>query len=61
MSDPTNRTIAEMLADLDASEAELAVGDVVPGETILANIQAAIDRLEAKRATDQHRKVAPGR
>jgi hypothetical protein len=48
MADPTNRTREDMLADLEASDAEAMASDLVPGETVLAAIQAAIDRLEAR-------------
>lgn len=59
MSDPTNRPVSDWLADLEISEAELEAGMLVPGETVLAEIQAAITRLEAKLANPPLRKAAP--
>jgi len=50
-----------MLADLAASEAELAAGQIVPGEVVMASIQAAIDRYEAGHTDDRQRKASPGR
>ncbi len=61
MTGPVNRTISEMLADLAASEAELAAGQIVPGEVVMASIQAAIDRYEAGHTDDRQRKASPGR
>ncbi len=43
MSDPANRTVSDWLADLEISEAEVDAGILVPGETVLAEIQAAIE------------------
>jgi hypothetical protein len=57
MTDPKNRACEDMLADLDASDAEIAAGDLVPGEVVRATIQTAIDRLA--RASQQ--KVGPRR
>ena len=58
MSDPTKRTREEMLADLEASDAEVDAGLTVPGEVVLEGIQAAIDRLEARLAGGPQRKTA---
>lgn len=61
MSDPTKRTLAELIADLDASEAELAAGDLVPGEVVLAELRASIARLETKQRIENHRRATPRR
>lgn len=61
MTDPTSRSREEMLDDLDASDAEIEAGDLVPGEVVLAEIQAAIDRLEAKLAAAPRRRANPRR
>lgn len=61
MKDPTKRTREEMLADLEASDAEAEAGDLVPGEVVEAMIQEAIDRLEARLADGPQRKAAPRR
>lgn len=49
MSDPTNRSLSDLLADLDASEAEIEAGEVVPAEQVFADLDASLARLEAKR------------
>lgn len=61
MTDPTNRSREDMIADLDASDADIAAGDLVPGEAVIATIEAAIDRLEARLAGAPHRRAVPGR
>jgi hypothetical protein len=47
MADPTKRTIAEWLADLEESEAEADAGLTVPLEPVLERAREAIRRLEA--------------
>lgn len=54
--DPARLTEAQIAADLAVSEAEVAAGLTVPGEDVLAELDAAIARLEARR--DSH---APAR
>jgi hypothetical protein len=53
---PMNRNITSRIeqikADLAASEADIEVGRIVPGETVLARIQAALDRFEAGQNRD---------
>jgi len=43
-----NRPLSELLADLDASEAEVEAGEVVPAELVFAELEASLARLEAK-------------
>jgi hypothetical protein len=52
MKDPTKHTYEDVLADLEASDAELDAGLMVPGEVV----HAAIDRLEARLAGTPQRK-----
>ena len=61
MSDPTNRPTADLIADIDASEAEIETGDLVPGSAVLANIEAAMERLAAKQRQEEPRRVQFGR
>lgn len=61
MNDPTRRTAADLIADLDASEADIEAGRIVPGETVLARIQAALDRYEAEQSYGKHRAAASRR
>ncbi len=46
--DPTDLTLADWIAALDRSDAQIDAGDVVPGETVLAELQASLDRLESQ-------------
>jgi hypothetical protein len=48
MTDPTNRPIADLIADLAISEAEVEAGDIVPGEVVFAELEARLARLKAK-------------
>jgi hypothetical protein len=61
MNDPTHRTLSDLIADLEASEAELAAGDLVPGEVVLAELRESIARLEAKQRIDGPRRAMPRR
>lgn len=61
MSDPTNRPIADLIADIDASEAEIERGELVPGGAVLAKVQAAIERLEAQRRRGEPHRAQLGR
>ena len=44
--------IEQIKADLAASAADIEAGRVVPGETVHARIQAALDRYEAEQNHD---------
>lgn len=57
--DPTKLTLDDWLADLKMSEAEVDVGELVPGEVVMATIQAAIGRLEARLAGTPQQNAAP--
>ena len=61
MNDPTKRPISDWLADLEISEAQAAAGDFVSGEKVLADLQAGIARLEAKRGNTQKSDIASRR
>ncbi|MGB8839725.1 MAG: hypothetical protein WCC64_01515 [Aliidongia sp.] len=60
MIDPTKPTLEEIEADLEISEAELAVGEVVSGAEIAAEVQAALARLAAKQRPPRHREAMRG-
>ena len=61
MRDPTNRPLADLLADLEISEAQLAAGDIVSGEAVLAELRASVARLEAKQRNMPLREAVPRR
>lgn len=61
MADPTKRSLADLIADLDASDAEAEAGDTVPAETVFARLQEAIDSLAADRQAAALRKAGPTR
>jgi hypothetical protein len=46
--DPTNLTLDDWITALDRSDADIDAGDIVPGETVLAELRASIARMEAK-------------
>jgi hypothetical protein len=48
MVEPTMPTLAEIEADLDASDAEIEAGDIVPGEVVMAELEARLAQLEAR-------------
>lgn len=58
MLDPTRPTLAEIMADLDASEAETGPG--VPAEEVHAKIDAVLARLD-REGRDPSRKTARSR
>jgi hypothetical protein len=60
MRDPACLSLADIQADLDASEGELAAGDTVSAEEVHAKLAAAIESLE-QQASTQGRKAAPSR
>jgi len=41
-------TLDQIKADLAAAEADIEAGRVVPGDVVMARIQAALDRYEAE-------------
>ena len=61
MTDPTKRTIADWIADLDASEAEADAGLTVPGEVVRQHILDSLARLEAKKAAAPKREATSRR
>lgn len=61
MNDPTKRSVADLVADLDASDAEAEAGDLVPAQTVFARIEAAIERIEASGEPAPKRKAGPKR
>jgi hypothetical protein len=64
MTDPTKtllRPVAEIEAELQASEAEAARGEIVPVETVLDQIRASIARQEVRRANSLANSPVRGR
>ncbi|HVJ53790.1 MAG TPA: hypothetical protein VM689_15080 [Aliidongia sp.] len=55
MSDPTNRTLAEIETELEESEAQIAVGQSVPLEPVLERLRASIRRMETRQAEQMAR------
>jgi hypothetical protein len=56
MIDPTKRPLTDILADLDASDAEVVAGDVVAAEVVFADLETRLARLEG---TELHSIVTP--
>jgi hypothetical protein len=54
-------TIDEWSAALDQSDADIAAGNLVPGEVVHKAIQDRIDRLEAALSAERLRRAAPRR
>jgi ribosomal protein L29 len=52
---------AGWLEALARSEAQLAAGQLVPGEEIMRELRESIARLEAKQAVKSERGAVPGR
>jgi hypothetical protein len=48
--DPTSLTLDDWIADLDASDAEIEEGQVVPLAPVLDRLRASIARMEARQA-----------
>jgi|GEM_PF-3977348 hypothetical protein len=46
--DPTNLTLDDWIAALDRGDADIAGGNIVPGETVRAELRASIARMEAE-------------
>jgi|HubBroStandDraft_1064217.scaffolds.fasta_scaffold02511_7 hypothetical protein len=55
------RPLVDWIADFDASDAEYDSGLLIPGETVMAEIQAAIDQLEAALAKADPREAVSRR
>jgi hypothetical protein len=60
MTDPTKLTLDDWIAALDQSDAEIAAGDLVPGDLVHRAIQDRIDQLEAALSDERDRKAALG-
>ncbi len=54
MTRDTHPRIEQMKADLVASAADIEAGRIVPGETVHARIQAALERFEAEQNGHDH-------
>jgi hypothetical protein len=50
MNDPRMPTVAELLADMEASDAEIEAGLTVPAEVVHRLFDDALPRLETKKA-----------
>jgi hypothetical protein len=61
MIDPTNRAREDMLADLDASDAEVDAGLFVPGEVVRQGLLDSLARMKAKRSQKPQRGAAQSR
>jgi len=57
MDDPTKRTLADLIADLEASEAEIAAGQTIPGEQVLAELQDRLDQWLRDRPAERKRRL----
>jgi len=57
--DPTNLTLDDWMADLDAADAEIEAGHIVPGEALFAELEARLVRLEARRPLRPEQAVTP--
>jgi hypothetical protein len=58
---PTNLTLDDWIAALDRSDAQIAAGDIVSGELVLAELQASLDKLETKQRDARGRRSAARR
>jgi hypothetical protein len=58
---PTALTLDELIADLDASDAEIAAGLTVPGEVVAAKLRATLERMKAAQTTAPKRGGARSR
>jgi len=57
MDDPTNPSAEELLADLEASEAEIAAGQAIPAETVLAELQEKLDQWLSDHSPEPRRRL----
>ena len=48
--EPPRLTLAEIMASLERSRADVEAGRTVPFETVMAELDASIARIEARRA-----------
>jgi hypothetical protein len=58
MTNPTNRTREDMLADLDASDAEVDAGLTVSAEVVRQDLLDSLARMKAKRGQQPPRGAA---
>ncbi len=61
MKNPENRSLVDLLADLEISEAQLAAGDILSGDKVLEDLRASITRLETKPRKMLRREAVPRR
>ena len=59
--DPRRRSLTDLTADFDASDADAEAGRIVSAEEVEAKIEAAITRLEGQSPHDRGRKAIPAR
>jgi len=59
--DPTNATLDEWIADLDAANAEIEAGHIVPGEVVFDELEARLARLEARQSPPRPERAATPR
>lgn len=57
MDDPTNRRLTDLEADLDASEAEVAARELVPGDVVFQRGRKAIERFETMQSPAKGRRA----
>ena len=61
MTDPTALPLKDWIAALDESEADIAAGNLVPGDVVHRAIQERIDQLEAALSDNRRQKKAAPR
>ncbi|HEX4508362.1 MAG TPA: hypothetical protein VH722_21720 [Alphaproteobacteria bacterium] len=61
MNDPRMPTLAELQADLDASDAEIEAGQIVPAEVVRQLFHDTLARMEAKKTATLKREAASRR
>jgi hypothetical protein len=59
MTDPTRPSVADWVAALDRSDAQLAAGETVPLAPFMQRLRQSIEHLEAKQQTSRRRSAAP--
>lgn len=50
MTDPTNRPLADLLADFEASDAEVDAGHILPADEVTPRLRESLWRVRAKQA-----------
>lgn len=50
MNDPTKRPLADLLADFEASDAEVDAGHIVPADEVIPRLRESLRRLRAEQA-----------